>query len=90
MGGTVSKMFTAMKKKNKSSTSSTSSRGGGGRGGGDVVEEGADDKQQLSATANVENDDLQRKMEKARLTQDLVFSNDLVSYIRSLRESTMN
>jgi len=61
-----------------------------GRGDGDVVEEGADDKQQLSATANVDNDDLQRQMEKARLNQKLVLSNDLVSYIRRLCESTMN
>jgi len=62
------------------STSSLTSRGGGRGEEGDVVES-ANCKQQLSPTGIVDDDDLdlQRKMEQARLNQDLVFSIELVS-----------
>jgi len=67
-----------MEEQNKTSTPSTSGRGGGRRGDGDV-EDGDDDKHGLSTAAAVVDDDHERKIEKARLIQALVFSNDLVS-----------
>jgi len=72
-----------MEEQKTTSTSSTSNEGGGK---GDVEIE-ADDKQQLSpaAEAIVVDDDLQKRMEKARLNQVLVFSNDLVSKPQSCR-----
>jgi len=78
-----------MEEQNKTSTSSTSGRGGGERGDGDV-EQGDDDKHGLSpAAAIVDVDDHERKIEKARLNQDLVFSNDLVSDNKQTFESRL-
>jgi len=72
-----------MEEQKKTSTPSTSS-GGGGKGD---VEIEADDNQQLSpaAQAAIVEVDLQKKMEKARLNEDLVFSNDLVSNTQTCR-----
>jgi len=82
-----------MEEQKETSTSYTSTGGeSGGRGDSGDVEEDADDNQrQLSpATIVVDDDDLQRKLEKARLNQDLVFSIQLVSNKQTLCTTTFD